>query len=113
MSGLERTLVKSPPELWELVDQPERMEGWMSALLGRAAKIEVTERDPETKLGWCSAVADETAEIEVELSEKGWGTNVEIAVARDGASAEQLERWLEAVFEELAESEKRPFDGIV
>jgi uncharacterized protein YndB with AHSA1/START domain len=113
MSDLERTLVKSPPELWELVDQPERMEGWMSTLLGRAAEIEITEREPETKLGWRSAIAEEAAEIEVVLSEKGWGTNVEIAVARDGASTVQLEGWLEAVFEELAEPEKRPFRGIV
>jgi hypothetical protein len=57
----QRTLVKSPPELWGLVDQPERMEGLMSALLGEAAEIEVVKRDPEQFLAWKGAVEDETA----------------------------------------------------
>jgi hypothetical protein len=104
-------LVKSPPELWELVDEPERMQGLMSALLGEAAEIEVVERDPEQFLAWEGAVADEKALIEVELQEKGWGTNVTLRATRDDGS-HRLDDWLEAVLDELAEPEKRPFQDV-
>lgn len=113
MTSGERTLVKSQPELWELLDQPERMQGWMSALLGRAAEIEVTDREPESRLAWESAVSEEAASISIELEKKGWGTHVEITASSQGAQAKRLDDWLEAVFEELAEPEKRPFDGLV
>jgi hypothetical protein len=113
MTGLERTLVKSQPELWQLVDQPERMHGWISSLLGRAAEPEVTEREPETLLAWRAEAGEEAASIEIALSKKGWGTNVEIFAERDGAAADQLDDWLEAVLDELASTEKRPFRGIV
>ena len=88
MESASRTLVKSPPELWELIDQPECMQGLMSSLVGHAA------------------------EIEVEISEKGWGTNVQVT-AENGGGATKLEGWLEAVMDELATPSKRPFDGMV
>ena len=112
MATAERTLVKSPPELWELLDQHERMQGLMSALVGRAVEVRVTEREPETRLAWEGAVADEHGSIEVAIEPKGLGTHVEIEAevspARDG-----IDGWLEAVFDELSSPEKRPFDGIV
>ena len=111
MATSERTLVKSQPELWELVDQPERMEGLMSALLGEAARIEIVERNPDEFLAWKGAIEDETALIEVELQEKGWGTNVTLSAKRDDGS-HQLDDWLEAVLDELAEPEKRPFKDV-
>jgi hypothetical protein len=113
MASAERTLVKSQPELWQLVDQPERLEGWSSGLLGRAAHVEVTERDPETRLAWEASAAAEAASIEVALEQDGWGTNVSITAERGGMPATQLEGWIEAVFDELTEPEKRPFEGIV
>jgi hypothetical protein len=107
-----RTLVKSQPELWELLDQPERMEGLMSALLGRAAQIEVTAREPEERLAWEAAIAEEAGSIEIAMEQKGWGTQVvieaEVSPAWDG-----IDGWLEAVFEELSAPERRPFRGIV
>ena len=38
MQSTSRTLVMSPPELWELIDQPDRMQGLMCALVGRATR---------------------------------------------------------------------------
>ena len=52
MESASRTLVMSPPELWEVLDQPERMQGLMSSLLGHAAEIKVFAREDGTHLGW-------------------------------------------------------------
>jgi hypothetical protein len=112
MPKAERTLVKSQPELWQLLDDPNRMQGLMSSLLGRATGIRVTERKPEMRLTWEGAVAAEAASIAVEMEQKGWGTRVAIS-AEVSPRWEGVADWLDAVFEELAEPEKRPFDGIV
>jgi hypothetical protein len=113
MVSTERTLVKSQPELWQILDQPERLQGWSSGLLGHAAAVSVTERDPETKLAWEASAEAEVASIEILLNQDGWGTTVAIAAEREGATETQLEGWLDAVLDELAEPEKRPFQGIV
>jgi len=112
MATAERTLVKSQPELWQLLDQHERMHGLMSALVGRGTEIEVIEREPETRLAWEGAVADESGAIEIEMEKKGWGTHVEIKADVEPAW-DGIEEWLEAVFEELSAPERRPFRGIV
>jgi hypothetical protein len=110
MKSASRTLVKSPPEIWELLDQPERMQGLMSSLVGHATEIKVYERDPEAYLGWEARDDGQNNWIEVEMGEKGWGTHVKVtASAQDGGT--KLEGWLEAVMEELSTPEKRPFDG--
>jgi hypothetical protein len=111
MKSANRTLVKSPPELWELLDQPERMQGLMSALLGRATEIKVTRREPESCLGWEARDGSDTW-IEVELAESGWGTSVVVS-AECGNESTKLEGLLDAVMEELSTPEKRPFDGMV
>ena len=113
MANSERTLVMSQPELWQVLDQPERIEGWSSGLLGHAARVEVTERAPETRLAWEASAAAEAASIVVALEQDGWGTNVSISADRDGVPPAQLEGWIEAVLDELAEPEKRPFRGLV
>ncbi len=112
MESASRTLVKSPPELWELIDQPECMQGLMSSLLGHAAEIEVFRREHGAYLGWEARDAGDKAWIEVEISEKGWGTSVQVTAENDGG-ATKLEGWLEAVMDELATPSKRPFDGMV
>jgi hypothetical protein len=104
-----RTLVKSQPELWELIDQPSRMEGLMSAMLGRAAEVTVNEREPESILRWEATGDGEQAWIKVKLAEKGWGTHVEVSA--ESPKPVQLEGWLDAVLDELATPEKRPFGG--
>jgi hypothetical protein len=108
MKTASRTLVKSPPEVWEQLDHPGRMEGLMSALVGHAAQVEVYERVEESKLAW---KAGDEARIEVELAEKGWGTNVSVS-AESGEEPTKLEGWLDAVLDELATPQKRPFEGM-
>lgn len=105
----ERTLVKSQPELWELVTHPGRMQGWMSALLGHAAEIEIAEQDPEQRLVWTTAGSDD-AKITLALDKSGWGTKV--TVEAEGANT-KLEGWADAVLDELAATERRPFQGVI
>jgi hypothetical protein len=107
MKTASRTLVKSPPEVWEQLDHPGRMQGLMSALVGHAAEVEVYERVEESKLAW---KADD-GRIEVKLAEKGWGTNVSVS-AENGQEPTKLEGWLDAVLDELATPTKRPFEGM-
>ena len=109
MKTASRTLVKSPPEVWEQLDHPGRMQGLMSALVGHATEVSVTEREEESKLVW-KAIPDD-AWIEVELAEKGWGTNVSVT-AEAGSEPTKLEGWLDAVIDELATPTKRPFEGM-
>jgi hypothetical protein len=111
MKSASRTLVKSPPELWELIDQPDRMQGLMCGLLGRATEVTVDERKPESVLRWHAAGDGEQAWIEVELAEKGWGTRVEVS-AESPSEPTKLEGWLDAVLEELATPQKRPFESM-
>jgi hypothetical protein len=110
MKRASRTLVKSQPELWELIDQPSRMQGLMCALLGRATEVKVNEREPESILCWEAAESDQ-AWIKVKLAEKGWGTRVEVS-AENPTETVRLEGWLDAVLDELATPEKRPFGGM-
>jgi hypothetical protein len=109
MQTASRTLVKSPPEVWEQLDHPGRMEGLMCALVGHSTQVRVYERVDQTKLAW-KADGDQ-ARIEVELAEKGWGTNVSVS-AESGGEATMLEGWLDALLEELATPQKRPFEGM-
>ncbi|HEY6636596.1 MAG TPA: hypothetical protein VIZ61_02845 [Solirubrobacterales bacterium] len=111
MKSASRTLVKSPPELWELLDQPERMQGLMCGLLGRATEVTVDEREPESLLRWEASADGADAWIEVRLAEKGWGTNVKLK-AENGDEPTRLEGWLDAVLEELGTPQKRPFAGM-
>ncbi|MGH2957085.1 MAG: hypothetical protein ACRDL6_08840 [Solirubrobacterales bacterium] len=111
MESTSRTLVKSPPELWELIDQPESMQGLMSAMLGEASEVKVYERQPETVLCWEAAERGDQAWIEVELAESGWGTKVSVT-AENGGQGTKLEGWLDAVMDELSTPTKRPFEGI-
>ena len=101
----------SPPELWELLDQPERMQGLMCGLIGRATEVTVNERTPESSLRWEASAEGADAWIEVQLAEKGWGTNVKLK-AENGGEPTKLEGWLDAVLEELATPQKRPFEGM-
>jgi hypothetical protein len=109
MKTASRTLVKSPPEVWEQLDHPGRMQGLMSALVGHATDVTVYEREEESMLAW-KAIPDD-AWIKIEIAEKGWGTNVSVT-AENGSEPTKLEGWLDAVIEELATPQKRPFEGM-
>lgn len=105
----KRTLVKSAPELWELADDPERMEAWMRGLVdaGEPLAIEITDRDPERMLAWRGA----GAEITIELAASGFGTAVRITAEHTQADPEHAIRALEGLLDELGSPERRPFAG--
>ena len=111
MQSASRTLVMSPPELWELIDQPGRMQGLMCALVGQATEVVINEREPESVLRWEASDDGVEGWIEVQLAEKGWGTNVKLK-AENGDEPTKLEGWLDAVLDELATPQKRPFEGM-
>jgi hypothetical protein len=111
-SKARRTLVKSPPELWELADDVERLEAWMADLVGTSHPIPVlvTDRQPERALAW-QAAGDEGrgARIALELAEKGFGTSVSITAEHQRHDPDGAEALLEQLLDELGSPERRPF----
>ena len=112
-SKAKRTLVKSPPELWEVADDVERMEAWMAGLVGAGTpvEIEVTDRDPERVLAWrANGASDARARIAIELDEGGgFGTAVEITAQHSRPDLVSVA--LERVLDELGGAERRPFSA--
>src|SRR5215210_3487177 len=64
----QRTLVKSPPELWAEVSDTAALAGH----LGAFGEIRITRLEPETTVAW---EGDRTRGT-VELEPAGWGTKV-------------------------------------
>jgi hypothetical protein len=111
-SKAKRTLVKSPPELWELADDVARMEAWMAGLVGTPDPIpvRVTDRKPERSLAWRTAGAEARgARIALELAEKGFGTSVSITASHSRPDPSDAEALLEQLLDELGSPERRPF----
>jgi uncharacterized protein YndB with AHSA1/START domain len=109
----ERTLIKSPPEVWKLVDDPALMERWTRAVAGPGVigrPLEVTVREPGRSLSW-RAPGHERAELSLEIVERGWGTNVRLvaraASARSWATNPAV---LEQLLDELGSPQRRPFE---
>jgi hypothetical protein len=109
VATIERTLVKSPPELWELVDTRELMGRWSAELVGLPGVVDVTvlERKPGERLVWKAAVGD--ASIELALAEKGWGTNVWIRITGRDAGDDRRSGLEEDLLDELGSPQRRPF----
>ena len=103
-----RTLVKSPPELWELVDDEDLMRRWCALLTGRGEHIPVavTLREAGERIAWRSAAAGPAAAVELSLAEKGFGTRVAISVACEWDVPGDM---LEALLDELGSPQRRPF----
>src|SRR4051794_24041137 len=64
----QRTLVKSPPELWAQVSDVEALAGH----LGAFGEIRIIRLEPETTVAW----EGDRARGTVELEPSGWGTKV-------------------------------------
>jgi hypothetical protein len=64
----QRTLVKSPPELWAEVSEVESL----AKHLGELGEIKITRAVPETTVAWEGELISGT----VELAQSGWGTKV-------------------------------------
>jgi hypothetical protein len=67
-ASVSRTLVKSPPELWAELSDPEHL----ARHLGEFGEIRITRAEPEHTVAW----EGESARGTVELEPAGWGTKV-------------------------------------
>jgi hypothetical protein len=65
---VQRTLVKSPPELWEALSDPAAL----ARHLGEFGEIRITRVEPETTVEWEAEHVSGT----VEITPSGWGTKV-------------------------------------
>ncbi len=80
-SEVQRTLVKSPPELWAELSNPETL----ARHLGELGDIRITSSEPETKVEW---EADGATGV-VHLKQSGWGTRVTLSVTRTAPPSEE------------------------
>jgi hypothetical protein len=103
----KRTLVKSPPELWEELSEVERL----ARHLGAFGDIRITKLEPEHTVAWEGEHASGTVSIEP----SGWGTKVtlkaELPVAEVPAAEPVADVEPEPVAEaepEVAEAEPEP-----
>jgi len=74
----QRTLVKSPPELWTELSDPVALERH----LGELGEITITRIEPERKVEWQT----DGARGVVELMPSGWGTKVTLSLTRETPS---------------------------
>ena len=79
-SEVERTLVKSPPELWTELSNPDTL----ARHLGEFGEIRITRIEPEHEVGW---VAGDTAGT-VRIKPSGWGTKVTLTASREITASE-------------------------
>ncbi|HEX6117067.1 MAG TPA: hypothetical protein VFY99_08190 [Solirubrobacterales bacterium] len=107
-SKADRTLVKSPPELWELVDDPELMARWCALLSGRGGRVPVTVtgRADGERIAWRSSGDGPVAVVELRLAEKGFGTKVAISATCERQLSGDM---LESLLDELGSPQRRPF----
>jgi hypothetical protein len=75
----QRTLVKSPPELWAEISDLEAL----ARHLGEFGEIRITRLEPETTVAWEGDRASGT----VQLEPSGWGTKVTLTAELAGALA--------------------------
>ncbi|HXA55213.1 MAG TPA: hypothetical protein VNV37_10125 [Solirubrobacteraceae bacterium] len=71
----QRTLVKSPPELWAELSDPVSL----AQHLGDVGEIRIARVEAETSVEWEA----ESARGTVEMKPSGWGTKVTLTIARE------------------------------
>lgn len=98
---VQRTLVKSPPELWAELSNP----GALTRHLGDFGEIKITAVEPESKVEW---EAEEASGV-VHLKQSGWGTKVTLSVTREPpVPQEQAEPEQVTAVEHASEVEPKP-----
>jgi hypothetical protein len=81
-SEVQRTLVKSPPELWAELSDPTSL----ARHLGELGEIKITRIEPEKTVEW--EAADTTGKVLLKPS--GWGTKVTLSAARELSAPEPM-----------------------
>ncbi len=79
-SEVQRTLVKSPPELWAEISDPDSL----ARHLGEFGEIRITRVHPEQKVEWEAENGDASGTVLIKPS--GWGTKVKLTVTRELAA---------------------------
>ncbi len=74
-SEVQRTLVKSPPELWTELSDPDAL----ARHLGELGEIKITRTQPEELIEWEAEGTTGT----VAIKPSGWGTKVTLTVTRE------------------------------
>ncbi|MEA2153127.1 MAG: hypothetical protein QOI18_1360 [Solirubrobacteraceae bacterium] len=74
-SEVQRTLVKSPPELWAEISDPASL----GRHLGEFGEIRITRVEPEQRVEW--EAGDTSGSVVIKPS--GWGTKVKLTVNRE------------------------------
>ena len=74
-SEVQRTLVKSPPELWAEISDPTSL----ARHLGEFGEIRITRVEPEQRVEW--EAGDTSGSVVIKPS--GWGTKVKLTVTRE------------------------------
>jgi hypothetical protein len=79
-SEVQRTLVKSPPELWAELSDPTTL----ARHLGELGEIRIVRTEPDRAVDWEAAAADgaQAASGRVEIEPSGWGTRVTLTASR-------------------------------
>jgi hypothetical protein len=104
VTSAQRTLVKSPPEIWDIVADEGNARAWMRELTGVDGIAQPAGQRPEKALAWRGGDPEDPVRLEFALEEKGFGTQVSIRCDA-GADAAVLDRMLD----ELGAPERRPF----
>ena len=100
---VQRTLVKSPPELWAELSDPQAL----TRHLGNFGEVKITSMEPETKVEW----ETESASGVVELKQSGWGTKVTLSLTRETPEA-QVEPEIDPETAPSAAAEPEPKDVV-
>lgn len=78
-SEVQRTLVKSPPELWAELSDPASL----ARHLGELGEVRIVRTEPERAVDWEAAAGDGAqASGRVEIAPSGWGTRVTLSASR-------------------------------
>ena len=78
-SEVQRTLVKSPPELWAELSDPATL----ARHLGELGEIRIVRTEPDRAVDWEAAATDGAqASGRVEIEPSGWGTRVTLSASR-------------------------------
>jgi hypothetical protein len=107
-SEVQRTLVKSPPELWAELSDPTTL----ARHLGELGEIRIVRTEPDRAVDWEAAAADRpqaTGRVEIEPS--GWGTRVTLSASLAAAEPVSEPEPVEAVIE--PESEPEPIEAVI